>query len=44
MDPIVVSEPAINEISDIQPVILPNPDLTIPERVSALEEELNSNQ
>lgn len=44
MDPTVVNQPAINEISDLQPVILPNPDLTLPDRVSNIEAELNINE
>lgn len=43
MDSTVVSQPAINEMADLQPVILPDMSITLPERVSNIEEELNLN-
>lgn len=43
MEPTVIGQPAINEISVIQPVTLPDMSLTLEERVSVLEEELNTN-
>lgn len=43
MEPTVVSQPAINEISVIEPVTLPDMSLTLADRVSAIEEELDTN-
>lgn len=36
-------QPAINEVSVIEPVTLPDMSLTLAERVSNLEDELNTN-
>jgi len=43
MDPTVVSQPPINMLADIQPVDLPDASITLPERVTTIEEELNIN-
>lgn len=39
-----LTQSAINEIPEVQPVQLPDPSLTVPERLDRLEEELNSMQ
>lgn len=43
MEPTVNMSPAINEMADIQPGMLPDADMTLPVRVSNIEEELDIN-
>lgn len=41
--PTVVGQPAINVSNDVEPVALPDQSLTLVDRVSRLEEEIQSN-
>lgn len=43
MEPTAVTQPAINEMPDVQPVVLPDNTLTVVERLARLEGELNIN-